>query len=83
MASPQAVAAFRVQALERSRGAAHGLLQYLDWSRGQEGRFGQATADAKQEQNKADAGSPSNWDVTSVERLVQGGGEDSAAGVSC
>ncbi len=26
MASPQAVAAFRVQALERSRGAAHGLL---------------------------------------------------------
>jgi len=45
----------------------------VDWSRGQEGRFGQATADAKQEQNKADAGSPSNWDVTSVERLVQGG----------
>jgi hypothetical protein len=33
----------------------------MDWSRWQEGWFGQATADAKQEQSKADAGSPSNW----------------------
>ncbi len=43
----------------------------VDWSRGQEGRFGQTTAEAKQEESMADAGSPSNWDVTTVERLAQ------------
>ena len=74
MASPQAVAAFRVQALERSRGAAaQGLLQRVDWSRGQEGRSGQATADAKQEQSKADAGSPSDCDFPTAERFRSSG----------
>src|SRR5208283_6078982 len=36
---------------------------------GQEGWLGQATGDARREQSKADAGSPSNWDVTTVERF--------------
>src|SRR5271157_1068206 len=55
----------------------------VDWSRGQEGRFGQATAEGKQEQSKADAGSPSSWDVTTVERSGQGSAEYGAGGVSC
>jgi len=50
---------------------------------GQKGWFGQATGDARREQSKADAGSPSHWDVTTVERLVQGRGEYGVAGVSC
>ena len=47
---------------------------------GQGGWFGQAIGDARREQSKADAGSPSNWDVTTVERFVQGRGEYGAGG---
>ena len=84
MASPQTVAAFRVQALERSRRERHTVcFNAVDWSRGQEERFGQATAEGKQERSKADAGSPSSWDVNTVERSGQGGGEYGAGGVSC
>ena len=52
-------------------------------TRGEEGRFGQATGDAKQVQSKSDAGSASNQYVTTVERLIQGSGEYGAGGVSC
>ncbi len=50
---------------------------------GQEGWFGQATGDVRREQSKAGAGSPSNWDVATVERLAQGRGEYGAGGMSC
>ncbi len=68
--SPQAFAAFRVEALERSRvAAAHGLLQYVDWSRGQERRFRRAIAESKHDLSKADAGSPSRSYFPAAERF--------------
>jgi len=42
---------------------------YVVWSRGQEGRFGQAAADAKRVQRKSDAGSPSDCDFPTAKRF--------------
>src|SRR5208282_4223361 len=50
-------------------GGGTGFALIVDWSRGQEGRSGQATADTKQEQSKADAGSPSSCDFPTAERF--------------